>query len=214
MHTGLAEALSRERCAHSVTLSQQSAQAPYDLCLPSTRCLVPCTGNSWELPVPSYFSRIQEEDDYQLQSFSDILLFFSRTPLYKALLSAAQGHLHLHLPDSRVKTFNLCLPKTQLLNIRHLLYGRALILESAMAARSHGVGFLLLSIRMCLKKTWLDFLAHVGRHRSLWRAQTFPCHRVAVLGRHAANIRASDAYLFAIPYFASSLLFENAEKGK
>lgn len=34
-----------------------------------------------------------------------------------------------------------------------------------MAAQLHCVGFLLLSIRMCLKKTWLDFLAHVGRHR-------------------------------------------------
>lgn len=35
MHTGLAEALSWEHCAHSVTLSRKSAQAPYDFCLPS-----------------------------------------------------------------------------------------------------------------------------------------------------------------------------------
>lgn len=35
---------------------------------------------------------------------------------------------------------------------------------------------------------------------------------MAVLGRHAANIRASDAHLFAMPYFASSLLFETQRR--
>lgn len=35
---------------------------------------------------------------------------------------------------------------------------------------------------------------------------------MAVLGRHAANIQASDAHLFAMPYFASSLLFETQRR--
>lgn len=35
---------------------------------------------------------------------------------------------------------------------------------------------------------------------------------MAVLGRLAANIRASDAHLFAVPYFASSLLFETQRR--
>lgn len=128
-------------------------------------------------------------------AFGDILL---DSPLQSFLASSPGGQLYLHLPSSHV--FNCQPPNSQCLLFIQAYW------KSAMGVQSH-VDFLVLSVQMCLKKTWLDFLTmwdYVGMDLRI--AQTFSLPLRSCSGEDAA-IWAADAHLFAsstLPPFSTN----------